>query len=120
MTDKDKSQQVMAKEDLEKPSHIKINVGSATDDKASVSAMAMIAAIIIVYLILVITFRGGLAPFTILFSLPFTVIGSTCTHHYRRTISSSKFRCMLYFGIVVTNAIVLIDRVINNENKVCR
>lgn len=82
MTDKDvggKSQQVMAKvKDLEKPSHIKINVGGATDDidKAiSQLAMAMIAAIIIVYLILVITFRGGLAPFTILFSLPFTVIG---------------------------------------------
>ena len=36
MTDKDvggKSQQVMAKvKDLEKPSHIKINVGGATDD----------------------------------------------------------------------------------------
>ena len=63
MTDKDvggKSQQVMAKvKDLEKPSHIKINVGGATDDIDIISqlAMAMIAAIIIVYLILVITFE---------------------------------------------------------------
>ena len=78
MTDKDvggKSQQVMAKvKDLEKPSHIKINVVQLMTLNYSQLAMAMIAAIIIVYLILVITFRGGLAPFTILFSLPFTVI----------------------------------------------
>ena len=35
----------------------------------------MLVAIVIVYLVLVITFKGGLAPFTILFSLPFTIIG---------------------------------------------
>ena len=38
-------------------------------------AFAMLVAIVIVYLVLVITFKGGLAPFTILFSLPFTIIG---------------------------------------------
>ena len=37
-------------------------------------AFAMLVAIVIVYLVLVITFKGGLAPFTILFSLPFTII----------------------------------------------
>ena len=36
----------------------------------------MIAAIAIVYFILVVTFGEGLAPFAILFSLPFAVIGS--------------------------------------------
>lgn len=129
VTDKDvggKSQQVMAKvKDLEKPNHIKINVGGATDDidKAiSQLAMAMIAAIIIVYLILVITFRGGLAPFTILFSLPFTVIGVVLALIITgETISvPSLIGMLMLIGIVVTNAIVLIDRVINNENKVCR
>ena len=126
MTDKDvggKSQQVMAKvKDLEKPSHIKINVGGATDDidKAiSQLAMAMIAAIIIVYLILVITFRGGLAPFTILFSLPFTVIGVVLALIITgETISvPSLIGMLMLIGIVVTNAIVLIDRVINNEKQ---
>ena len=125
MTDKDvggKSQQVMAKvKDLEKPSHIKINVGGATDDidKAiSQLAMAMIA-IIIVYLILVITFRGGLAPFTILFSLPFTVIGVVLALIITgETISvPSLIGMLMLIGIVVTNAIVLIDRVINNEKQ---
>ena len=126
VTDKDvggKSQQVMAKvKDLEKPSHIKINVGGATDDidKAiSQLAMAMIAAIIIVYLILVITFRGGLAPFTILFSLPFTVIGVVLALIITgETISvPSLIGLLMLIGIVVTNAIVLIDRVINNEKQ---
>ncbi|MBA9874357.1 efflux RND transporter permease subunit, partial [Ralstonia insidiosa] len=114
VTDKDvggKSQQVMAKvKDLEKPSHIKINVGGATDDidKAiSQLAMAMIAAIIIVYLILVITFRGGLAPFTILFSLPFTVIGVVLALIITgETISvPSLIGMLMLIGIVVTNAI---------------
>ena len=126
VTDKDvggKSQQVMAKvKDLEKPNHIKINVGGATDDidKAiSQLAMAMIAAIIIVYLILVITFRGGLAPFTILFSLPFTVIGVVLALIITgETISvPSLIGMLMLIGIVVTNAIVLIDRVINNEKQ---
>ena len=36
----------------------------------------MAAAVAIVYLVLVITFGGGLAPFAILFSLPFTAIGA--------------------------------------------
>lgn len=126
VTDKDvggKSQQVMAKvKDLEKPSQIKINIGGATDDidKAiSQLAMAMIAAIIIVYLILVITFRGGLAPFTILFSLPFTVIGVVLALIITgETISvPSLIGMLMLIGIVVTNAIVLIDRVINNEKQ---
>ena len=82
VTDKDvggKSREVMSKlNDIDKPHNVKLNVGGATDDiNTAISQLiiAMVAAIIIVYLILVITFKGGLAPFTILFSLPFTVIG---------------------------------------------
>ena len=100
----------------------KPNVGGATDDidKAiSQLAIAMIASIIIVYLILVITFRGGLAPFTILFSLPFTVIGVVLALIITgETISvPSLIGMLMLIGIVVTNAIVLIDRVINNEKQ---
>ena len=63
---------------MDKPNNVKVNIGGASDDINNAMtqlAFAMLAAIIIVYLILVITFKGGLAPFTILFSLPFTVIG---------------------------------------------
>ncbi|SPZ96850.1 RND multidrug efflux transporter; Acriflavin resistance protein [Staphylococcus aureus] len=56
---------------MDKPNNVKVNIGGASDDINNAMtqlAFAMLAAIIIVYLILVITFKGGLAPFTILFS----------------------------------------------------
>ena len=126
VTDKDvggKSQQVMSKvNQIDKPNNIKVNVGGATDDiKKAITqlALAMVAAIIIVYLILVITFKGGLAPFTILFSLPFTIIGVVLSLVITgETISvPSLIGMLMLIGIVVTNTIVLIDRVINNEQQ---
>ncbi|MET2743389.1 efflux RND transporter permease subunit [Staphylococcus caprae] len=126
VTDKDvggKSREVMSKlNDIDKPHNVKLNVGGATDDiNTAISQLiiAMVAAIIIVYLILVITFKGGLAPFTILFSLPFTVIGVVLALVITgETISvPSLIGMLMLIGIVVTNAIVLIDRVINNEKQ---
>lgn len=115
------SQKVMSKVNkMDKPHGVKVNVGGATDDINSAMtqlAIAMLAAIIIVYLILVITFKGGLAPFTILFSLPFTIVGVVLSLVITgETISvPSLIGMLMLIGIVVTNAIVLIDRVINNE-----
>ena len=82
-------------------------------------AFAMLVAIVIVYLVLVITFKGGLAPFTILFSLPFTIIGVVLALLITgETISvPSLIGMLMLIGIVVTNAIVLIDRVITNEHE---
>ncbi|MEJ7182894.1 efflux RND transporter permease subunit [Staphylococcus caprae] len=126
VTDKDvggKSREVMSKlNDIDKPHNVKLNVGGATDDiNTAISQLiiAMVAAIIIIYLILVITFKGGLAPFTILFSLPFTVIGVVLALVITgETISvPSLIGMLMLIGIVVTNAIVLIDRVINNEKQ---
>lgn len=117
------SQKVMSKVNkMDKPHGVKVNVGGATDDINSAMsqlAIAMLAVIIIVYLILVITFKGGLAPFTILFSLPFTVIGVVLSLVITgETISvPSLIGMLMLIGIVVTNAIVLIDRVINNEKS---
>ena len=81
--------------------------------------IAMIAAVLIVYFILVVTFREGLAPFAILFSLPFTVIGSFVGLWIAgETISVSVMMGLLMLiGIVVTNAIVLVDRVIHMERE---
>lgn len=80
--------------------------------------LAMIAAIAIVYFILVVTFGGALAPLAILFSLPFTVIGSLVALWIAdEPLSVSVLiGALMLIGIVVTNAIVLIDRVIRNEN----
>ncbi|MFS3916005.1 efflux RND transporter permease subunit [Bacillus australimaris] len=81
--------------------------------------LAMLAAIAIVYLVLVITFGGGLAPFAILFSLPFTVIGALAGLFIaKETISlNAMIGLLMLIGIVVTNAIVLIDRVIHKEQE---
>lgn len=80
--------------------------------------IAMIAAIAIVYFILVVTFGEGLAPFAILFSLPFAVIGAFIGLFVTgQTISVSVMMGLLMLiGIVVTNAIVLVDRIIHMEH----
>lgn len=80
---------------------------------------AMLAAIAIVYFILVVTFREGVAPFAILFSLPFAVIGSFVGLLIAdETISVSVMMGLLMLiGIVVTNAIVLVDRIIHKERE---
>jgi multidrug efflux pump subunit AcrB len=79
--------------------------------------LAMLAAIAIVYFILVVTFGEGVAPFAILFSLPFAVIGSFVGLLIAgETISVSVMMGLLMLiGIVVTNAIVLVDRIIHME-----
>lgn len=79
--------------------------------------IAMLAAIAIVYFILVVTFGEGLAPFAILFSLPFAVIGAFVGLFVtNQTISVSVMMGLLMLiGIVVTNAIVLVDRIIHME-----
>lgn len=115
------SQQMISKVNkMDKPNNVKVNVGGANDDIGNAItqlSLAMLAAIIIVYLVLVLTFKGALAPFTILFSLPYTVIGVVLALVITgETLSvPSMIGMLMLIGIVVTNAIVLIDRVINNE-----
>lgn len=101
---------------------VEINTAGVTEDIAEAFTqlgLAILAAIAIVYLILVITFGGGLAPFAVLFSLPFTVIGALVALLIAgETISvSTMIGVLMLIGIVVTNAIVLIDRVINMEKQ---
>ncbi|WP_407271005.1 efflux RND transporter permease subunit [Radiobacillus sp. PE A8.2] len=81
--------------------------------------LAMLAAIAIVYFVLVVTFGGALAPFSILFSLPFTIIGGLVALWIaNEPLSvSAMIGALMLIGIVVTNAIVLIDRVIHMEKE---
>ncbi|MGG3799063.1 efflux RND transporter permease subunit [Metabacillus fastidiosus] len=104
------------------PSNSEVNMGGVTEDiqeSFTQLGLAMLAAIAIVYLILVITFGGGLAPFAILFSLPFTIIGSLVGLLIAgETLSvNALIGGLMLIGIVVTNAIVLIDRVIHKEKE---
>ena len=107
-------------EALDLPKGVTTGVAGVAADMAetfSQLGVAMLAAIAIVYFILVVTFGEGLAPFAILFSLPFTVIGSWVgLWATNQTISVSVLMGLLMLiGIVVTNAIVLVDRIIHME-----
>ena len=77
----------------------------------------MLVSIGLVFLILVVTFKGFKVPIAILFSLPLAAIGSILG----LMISGISvditvlLGALMLIGIVVTNAIVLLDRVKKNE-----
>lgn len=105
---------------LDLPKGVTVSVAGVQADMSDTFTKlgaAMAAAIAIVYFILVVTFREGVAPFAILFSLPFAVIGSFVGLYIAgETISVSVMMGLLMLiGIVVTNAIVLVDRIIHME-----
>ncbi|MFJ7735824.1 efflux RND transporter permease subunit [Lysinibacillus sp. NPDC097287] len=105
---------------LDLPKGVTVGVaGVAADMEETFTQLgvAMLAAIAIVYFILVVTFGEGIAPFAILFSLPFAVIGSFVGLFIAgETISVSVMMGLLMLiGIVVTNAIVFVDRIIHME-----
>ncbi|MNO71886.1 Swarming motility protein SwrC [compost metagenome] len=107
---------------LDKPDGVTVQFGGVTEqinDTFSQLGLAMVAAIAIVYFVLVVTFGGGLAPFAILFSLPFIVIGAMVGLLIGgETLNvSALMGVLMLIGIVVTNAIVLIDRVIHKERE---
>ncbi|WP_433944389.1 efflux RND transporter permease subunit [Paenibacillus sp. SN-8-1] len=106
----------------DKPDGVTVEFGGVTaqiNDTFTQLGLAMAAAIAIVYFVLVVTFGGGLAPFAILFSLPFIIIGALIALLIGgETLNvSSLMGALMLIGIVVTNAIVLIDRVIHKERE---
>jgi HAE1 family hydrophobic/amphiphilic exporter-1 len=108
--------------DMDLPGGIEIKMGGVTEqlnETFQQLGLAILAAIAVVYLVLVLTFGGGLTPLTILFSLPFTIIGAMLALYIAgETISATALiGVLMLIGIVVTNAIVLIDRVIHKENE---
>lgn len=109
-------------DDLDLPDGVSIDQGGVSEqinESFSQLGLAILAAIAIVYFVLVLTFGGALAPLAILFSLPFTVIGALVGLLIGgETISvSSLIGVLMLIGIVVTNAIVLVDRIIHKEKE---
>jgi HAE1 family hydrophobic/amphiphilic exporter-1 len=82
-------------------------------------AIAIGVSILLVYVVMFFSFGEALAPFAILFSLPFIVVGGFIgiflTGEALGVPALVGF--LMLIGIVVTNAIVLLDRVIQNRNK---
>jgi HAE1 family hydrophobic/amphiphilic exporter-1 len=88
-------------------------VGQQQSQAFSGLALALIAAVALVYLVMVVAFGSLLEPFAILFSLPLAAIGGlgalVITQH--ELDISSMIGFLMLIGIVVTNAIVLMDLV---------
>ncbi|MFC4597891.1 efflux RND transporter permease subunit [Cohnella hongkongensis] len=102
-------------EQLELPEGVTTTLRGVTaemDESFRQLFFAMGAAVAIVYLIMVLCFGNAGTPFAILFSLPLAVIGGLLGLWIaRESINvTSLIGFMMLIGIVVTNAIVLLDR----------
>lgn len=107
---------------LDLPSGAKVNIAGATEsmqENFTDLFKIMGIAIGIVYLIMVITFGQARAPFAILFSLPLAAVGGILGLIISRTPVdiNSLIGALMLIGIVVTNAIVLIERVQQNREN---
>lgn len=89
--------------------------GTAADQQAAFEqlGLALLAAILIVYIVMVATFKSLLQPFLLLISIPFAATGAILLQ-----VASgiplgvaSLIGVLMLIGIVVTNAIVLVDLV---------
>jgi multidrug efflux pump subunit AcrB len=104
------------------PSTLTVSEGFETEQQTKgfqQALRAIMISILAVYLVMVLTFRSFVHPFTILFSLPLAIIGAAIALWITNRVVgiSVLVGLMMLVGIVVTNAIVLIDRVQTNRKK---
>ena len=85
----------------------------ATNDVFRTLGIAMLVAILLVYIIMVATFRSLLNPLILLVSIPFAAVGAVLALVVTGTSLGmpSLVGLLMLIGIVVTNAIVLLDLV---------
>ena len=84
-----------------------------TNDVFRTLGVAMVIAILLVYIIMVATFRSLLNPLILLVSIPFAAVGAVLALVITGTSLGmpSMIGLLMLIGIVVTNAIVLLDLV---------
>ena len=103
-----------ALDDVDLPESVSVDTGGATQEQNDAFAqlgLAMLAAILIVFVIMVATFKSLLQPLILLVSIPFAATGSVALSLITDTPLglTSMIGLLMLIGIVVTNAIVLID-----------
>lgn len=106
--------------ELALPDGVSLETGgaaSAQEDQFAELFQLMAVSIGLVYLIMVLTFKTLRAPLVILFTLPLAIIGAVLGLLISRTPIDigAMIGALMLIGIVVTNAIVLLDRVRQNE-----
>lgn len=101
-------------DDLELPGGATVELGGVATQQADAFAdlgLALLVAIAIVYLVMVATFRSLLQPFILLVSIPFAATGALLLLLATGTPLGvpALIGMLMLVGIVVSNAIVLID-----------
>ncbi|HTK08658.1 MAG TPA: efflux RND transporter permease subunit [Ktedonobacteraceae bacterium] len=99
---------------LKLPNGASVSMGGITveqNDAFRSLGMALAAAILLVYLVMVATFRSLLQPIILLISIPFAGTGSIVLLLATHTAlgAPALIGLLMLIGIVVTNAIVLLD-----------
>src|SRR5499427_2075246 len=105
---------------LSLPSGVTLGSGAANSDLANAFSQMLVAiavAVAIVFLILVTFFRSVVTPFVILLTMPLALIGSfLALLVFRQALGlPALLGVLMVFGIVVSNAILLIDFVERNR-----
>lgn len=74
---------------------------------------AIVLAIILMYIIMAALFESFLHPLTILFTVPFSIIGVALIFNFTGTSlgQSANLGILVLFGIVVNNGIILVDHI---------
>jgi HAE1 family hydrophobic/amphiphilic exporter-1 len=108
------SQATQRLQKLRLPAGVKLDTGGTSQDiNESFTAMfqAMAVAIAIVFVILVAFFRSVITPFVILMTMPLALIGAlTALFVTRQPLGlPALLGILMVFGIVVSNAILLVD-----------
>lgn len=103
-----------ALQDLKLPAGARWEMAGASEQMGDVFTslgVAMLVAILLVYLIMVATFRSLLNPLILLVSIPFAAVGAVVLLFVTGTSLGmpSLIGLLMLIGIVVTNAIVLLD-----------
>lgn len=101
---------------LHLPGGVTVSAGGVAQSQAQAFTslgLALLAAIVLVYLVMVATFRSLVQPLILLVSIPFAGTGSLLLMLATRTELGvpSLIGLLMLVGIVVTNAIVLLDLV---------
>ncbi|HEY9060256.1 MAG TPA: efflux RND transporter permease subunit [Pseudobacteroides sp.] len=104
------------------PEGIEVRMGGITemmDDTFMQMGVAMVLAVFLVFFVMVIALGSISAPISILFSLPLAAIGGMVALFVTRLPLDmpSMIGALMLIGIVVTNAIVLIDRVAQKRRE---
>jgi HAE1 family hydrophobic/amphiphilic exporter-1 len=99
---------------LKLPAGVAIETGGASEDQADAFrqlGLAMLLAIMIVFIIMVATFRSLVLPLILLSAIPFAATGAVAALLITGTPLGvpAMVGLLMLIGIVVTNAIVLID-----------